>query len=172
MAKELHADKEVTCCFSGHRRLPEEKMIGLIQRLNEKIDHLLLQGVQHFLVGGALGFDYIATLAIKNKREANKNIRLIFALPCPNYNQNWPHKAKLLYKELILSQADEVIYISDTYSRDCFRKRNYFMVEHSQYCICALLHSRTGTGQTVRMAKANGLTVINLLEDSGSDGGG
>ena len=155
------------CCFSGHRNLPKEKMANIIKRLDEEIEKLIAQDITTFIVGGALGFDYLATIAVIKKREANENIRLIYALPCPSYNKKWLPEAQLLYKELFQTGADDVIYVSEKYSHDCFKKRNYFMIQNSQYCICALLHNRTrtGTGQTVRMAKEKGLTVINLLDD-------
>jgi len=146
-------------------------MAHTTKRLDEEIDNLLLQGVTVFMVGGALGFDYISALVVIKKREVNNKIKLIFALPYPGYNTGWTKSDRLLYDKIIPAEADEIIYVSDVYSKDCFKKRNQFMVQNSQYCICALLHSRTGTGQTVRMAKADGLTVINLLEDSNNGGG-
>jgi uncharacterized phage-like protein YoqJ len=164
--------REHICCFSGHRNLPEDTLAYITERLDEEIENLLSQGVMVFVVGGALGFDYLATLAVIRKREANNKIKLICALPYPGYDTGWEKSDKLLYNKIIPAEADEVIYVSEAYSKDCFKKRNQFMVQNSQYCICALRHNRSGTGQTVRMGKADGLTVINLLENNGKGGDG
>ena len=164
--------KEQTCCFSGHRTLPKDKLAHIAKRIDKEIEKLLSQGITVFMVGGALGFDYLAAVAVSRKSEVNNNIKLVFALPYPSYNAGWAKSERLLYNKLIPAEADEVIYVSDSYSKDCYKKRNQFMVQKSQYCICALLHSGTGTGQTVRMAKADGLAIINLLQDSGSNDSG
>ena len=116
-----------------------------------------------FISGGALGFDQIAASLIIAKKEIGKNIRLIFALPCKNQDEKWNEKQKKLYQEL-LPEADEVIYISEEYNDFCMRKRNNYMVEHSAYCICALLQEKSGTGQTVRYAKKKNLQVINVAK--------
>ena len=43
------------------------------------------------------------------------------------------------------------------------KRRNEYMVEQSAYCICALLHEKSGTGQTVRFARKKGLRMIHVV---------
>lgn len=90
-------------------------------------------------------------------------MRLIFALPCPNYDARWAEDAKQLLRSL-LAESDEIIYVSDEYSDDCMKLRNEYMVNRSAYCICALLHQRSGTSQTVNFARKNALNVINVAD--------
>lgn len=45
-----------TCCFTGHRKLPQYKINALIKRLNQEVDNLISQGVTEFISGGAIGF--------------------------------------------------------------------------------------------------------------------
>ena len=154
--------KSNTCCFAGHRTLPLSKVEAMIERLNVEIDNLYNQGVTHYISGGALGFDQIAASLIIAKKEIGYNMRLIFALPCKDQDRLWNDKQKQLYHNL-LAEADEIYYVSEEYHDGCMKKRNYYMVEQSAYLICALLHGKSGTKQTVAVARKNGLHIINLL---------
>ena len=151
-----------TCCFTGHRNLPADKIEYIIKRLHDEIDNLIRQGVTDFISGGALGFDLIAASMVVSKKEMWEGIRLIFALPCRNQHAFWSVEQKRLYHAL-LREADEIRYISEEYSPDCMKKRNRYMAQHSGYCICALLHDKSGTAQTVRHARKKGLCIINVL---------
>lgn len=130
-------DKKQTCCFTGHRKLPKEKIAYIVKRLDHEIDNLISQGVRNFISGGALGFDQIAASLIIAKKEMGRDIRLIFALPCKNQDERWNDGQKRLYSNL-LSEADEIVYVSEEYADGCMKKRNRYMVEQSDYRICAL----------------------------------
>jgi len=154
--------KNTTCFFTGHRKLPKEKIEHIIKRLDYEIDNLIARGVANFISGGALGFDQIAASLIVAKKEMRRDIRLIFALPYKNQDELWNDAQKQLYRNL-LAEADEVIYISEEYFDGCMKKRNRYMVERSAYCICALLNPRSGTGQTVRYAKEQGVWILKVM---------
>ena len=154
---------EKTCCFSGHRRLPQNRLNQAVIRLHQEVEGLISEGVTDFISGGALGFDLIAAAYIVAKKEMGSPLRLIFALPCKNHTEKWPEKAKDLFWQL-LKEADEVYYVSDTYEADCMKKRNRFMVDRARCCICALLYNQSGTGQTVAYARKKQRKIINLLK--------
>ena len=151
------------CCFTGHRKLPPNKIEDIVTRLSAEIDRLIGLGVTEFMAGGALGFDHIASAMIIAKREMGQNVRLILALPCRDQDKHWTAEQKQMYQNL-LSEADEIRYISEEYSMGCMKKRNRYMVSNSAYCICALLSNRSGTGQTVRYARQKGVAVINVAD--------
>ena len=109
-----------TCCFTGHRNLPANKIEKIINNLDCEIENLITKGITSFISGGALGFDQIAASWIVAKKEMGKNIRLIFALPCRNQDDLWSEQQKQLYKDL-LSEADEIIYISEEYNTSCMK---------------------------------------------------
>jgi len=153
--------KEITCCFTGHRKLPANKIQNIVISLDREIENLIAQGVTDFISGGAVGFDLIAASLIVAKKEMGRNIRLIFALPCKNQDALWPQEQKALYQNL-LNEADEIVFVSEEYSPLCMKRRNKYMVEHSEYCICALLHEKSGTAQTVRLARKKGLKIISV----------
>ena len=152
-----------TCCFTGHRKLPAKKIESIIFRLNNEVERLIQEGVTTFISGGALGFDQIAASLIASKKEMEIDIQLVMALPCRGQEDFWPEKEKEIYRWL-LSVADDVKYISETYSNDCMKKRNEYMVKQSDYCVCALINKRSGTGQTVRYAKQKQRQIINVAK--------
>jgi len=155
--------RERVCCFTGHRKLPAHRINQIIKRLNDEVDALIRQGVTEFISGGALGFDQIAASLIIAKRQMGENVRLIFALPHRGYDEKWTTAQRNLYCGL-LGGANEVRYISEAYAADCMKKRNFYMVENSKWCLCALLHKRSGTSQTVRYAREKGLKIINIAD--------
>ena len=156
-------NKEKTCCFTGHRKLPKEKIERIIIRLDRDVENLINQGVTTFISGGALGFDQVAASLIVAKKEMGRKICLIFALLCKNQDELWSAEEKELYHNL-LAEADEVIYVSEEYHDGCMKKRNRYMVDHSAYCICARLHPFSGIDQTVKYARQKGLKVINVAD--------
>jgi uncharacterized phage-like protein YoqJ len=155
--------KATTCCFSGHRRLPRDKIEQIIKRLDREIDGLISQGVTDFISGGALGFDQLAASLIVAKKEMGREIQLIFALTCKDQDSLWSTEQKTLYHNL-LAEADEVVYVSEEYHDGCVKKRNLYMVVHSAYCICARLRTINDTDQTVKYAKQTGLKIINVAD--------
>ena len=155
--------KSQTCCFTGHRTLPVKKIQRIVNRLNNEVDQLIQKGVTTFMSGGALGFDRIAVSLVITKRQQGANIRLIFALPCRNQDETWTDRQKQLYRSL-LSEADEIRYLSEENTPESMSICNRYMVDNSLYCICAFKDKADGTGQTLRYAQEQGLQVINLAK--------
>lgn len=156
-------EKSKTCCFTGHRRLPKDKINHIIIRLNQEVDNLISQGVTNFISGGVLGFDQIAASVITTKKEMGYDVKLVFALPCRNQDEHWNTEEKKLYYGL-LDEADEIVYILETHTDDCIKKRNQYMVDRSLYCICAQIYSTGETAQTVKYARQNSLKVISITK--------
>lgn len=153
--------RENTCYFSGHRRLPREQIGQILLRLEKKIIRLSGEGIVTFLSGGALGFDQLAAKAGIDMRRKGLPIRLGFALPCWNQDVNWREDERRIYRNLLM-QADFIHYVGERYAPGCMKARNQYLVDHAGVCLCALLHGRSGTAQTVRMAKEAGLRIINV----------
>lgn len=153
-----------TCCFTGHRILPKKSTNEILEIMSREIERLRGKGVTNFMCGGALGFDTLASSLIIAKKIMGKDVRLILALPCKNQDLLWSNFQKKVYRN-ILEEADEIIYVSEEYDRQCMKRRNSYMVEHSEYCICALTNKKSGTGQTVRMAQKKGLEVFNVIQE-------
>lgn len=149
------------CAFSGHRDIPAVAVEPLRRLLREKVSQLASEGVTGFLCGGAVGFDTLAAEAVLTERVRTPRLTLTLALPCPEQSDRWPLSARQKYAA-IREEADEVIYISDVYTRFCMMQRNRFLVDHSSRLICYLLSDRGGTAATVRYALQQGVPVENL----------
>ena len=152
--------REQTCCFTGHRRLPEEAE-DLFFRLTQTIERLVKEGVRYFGVGGALGFDELAARAVLSLRGQYPLVRLILVLPCPDWDEPWPEEDRRRYARLC-EQADKVMAVSDRYEPGCMQRRNRYLVDHSATCVCFCETDTGGTAYTVAYAQKQGLRIIRL----------
>ena len=159
-----------TCCFTGHRFIAAHRRDDLIAAVDARIMQLYHAGYRYFMAGGALGFDMLAETEVLRAARFDDSIRLILALPCRDQTARWEEIPDYMehlrrYKEL-LGRADQVFYLADFYTDTCMQERNRFMVEHSSACIAYYNgYVRSGTGQTYRMALADGLDIFNLWDD-------
>lgn len=167
----MKLSREKSCCFTGHRILPQGEPERLHSRLREEISRLAEEGVSIFLAGGALGFDTLAAQAVLELREEGvPQIKLVLVLPCLGQESKWSREDANLYQAM-LRQADEVIYTGDLYTKGCMFERNRYLVDHSAHCICYLRNAvRGGTAYTVKYAWARGLEVVNLAEEEALEG--
>lgn len=156
-------DKQKTCCFTGHRILPKEEREQIRARLARAIRNLYEEGYRHFVAGGALGFDTVAAETVLAFRRHYPDITLTLMLPCADQDTKWSSEQKAVYEKQ-KKEADEVICLSQHYYDGCMQKRNQAMVDASSACIAYMTRLRSGAGQTVRMAHAAGLRVINTFE--------
>jgi uncharacterized phage-like protein YoqJ len=154
--------REFTCCFSGHRDVPRERVERLSGELEKQILFLADKGITTFLAGGARGFDSLAASAVLRLREANPNLglRLVLVLPCADQATRWSNLEKALYEE-IKSRADGVITLFDKYTSNCMLERNKFMVDNSIVCVAYLTRKNGGgTFHTVNYCNAQGVMTV------------
>jgi uncharacterized phage-like protein YoqJ len=163
MRGDTAAMKGHTACFTGHRIIARADLPALARLIETTIAELAGRGFTRFLYGGALGFDTLAALAAIKLRAAGSRIKLVFVQPCRNQDAKWRGEDRMIYRE-IFSAADEAVCLSERYYKGCMAERNRYLAEHSGVCVAYLKRERSGTGQTVRLARANGLEVINLAE--------
>ena len=157
-------EKLKTACFTGHRQIPAGEEEKIRARLDEVIAELIGQGIERFATGGARGFDTLAAQAILRAKETHPQIRLILILPFPGQAKRWPEHNRKIY-EAIKSQADEIEYASEQYTRFCMLERDRLLVKRA--CVCAAYQTKDtgGTAYTVKYARANGLRIISLAEE-------
>ena len=159
-------EKLSVCCFTGHRRIEpmhRAKLPGLLRR---QIITLVSENVTTFATGGAKGFDTLAAEAVLDVKTQQPFIRLIVVAPCADQSSRWG-AADVTRYERIRRQADEFICLADTYTPRCMKARNRALVDMSGVCVAYCLRERSGTYHTMRYAKQNCLTVINLAEQPG-----
>ena len=155
-------DKNFTCCFTGHREIEEKHKERLPDVLKAVLRGLIANGYFIFAAGGALGFDTIAAEAVLSLKSEFPHIKLIIAAPCVDQTDGWGD-ADIIRYERIRSAADDYICMSASYTRDCMKKRNRYLVDMSAACIAYCLRERTGTSQTVGFAKEQGLDIIDIV---------
>lgn len=153
--------KNHTCCFTGHRFIPPEQISPLASALEHAVTAQLDQGIFHFCVGGALGFDTLAAETLLHLRDRRSELRLTLVLPCRDQARRWTSEAAERY-QAILSQANTVIYTGEHYSAGCMHRRNRFLVDHSAICIAYCTQNTGGTAYTVQYARQKNLPIIFL----------
>lgn len=154
-------NKNWICCFTGHRRIDGERIEELSELLDGVLDRLIDAGVTVFRTGGALGFDTLAALKVLERRERGCPIELELYLPCRTQSDGWNERSQEFYS-YILSQADRVHYVHDSYVKGCMLERNRHLVQGSHFCIGYCVTNRGGSAYTLDYAKKAGVRVINI----------
>ena len=150
-----------TCCFSGHRDIPDEELHDVVERTKAAIREHYAKGVRTFKTGGALGFDTLsANLILKMKNEF-PDIRLELELIAPTQADGWGDQKLILFRS-VFERADAIRYASASYSRPAIFARNRALVDGSDYIICYLKKPVGGTSYTVSYAEKKGIEITNV----------
>lgn len=163
--------KETSCCFTGHRSrdLPffgnreKQGMKNLVSNIQLEIENAVKDGYDTFISGMAEGTDLICAEIVHNIiTRRGLPIRLVCALPYRGQGARELSSPldKYVYS-MILESCSQVIYVSESRSRECYKLRNRFMVDNSSRLIGVYRQKIKGSGtlQTINMAKAAGLDM-------------
>ncbi len=159
-------EKEYSCFFTGHRKLPKNRIDTIKELLVQKIKYLIEdKGVETFIAGGALGFDTLAARTVTELKEEYPFIKLYLYLPCNDQSKLWSAEDRYEWR-MIMAKADDYRYVTDgPYVEGCMQKRNYKMADDAYYGIAYCVLSRSGTGMTVSYAKQRGVVIENIADD-------
>lgn len=159
------------CCFTGYRpaKFPflisknDPQYIKMENNLTETLFTLAEDGCFTYYCGMAMGFDIIAAESVLLMKKAIKtaSIKLICVVPFKTQSEGFNSLWKSRYDNII-SNADEVVLLSDSYFSGCYSKRNKFMVDRSDYVLTWFDGKSGGTKNTIEYAKSKGKSVINL----------
>lgn len=150
------------CCFSGHRILNKKESSFIKDKLKEIIHILINNGVDCFLVGGALGYDMIAEELILSYKSIYPHIKLILVLPCINQERYYSIEDKHKYNDIKMN-ADRIIYIREKYIKGCMLERNKYLVDSSDCLVCYLKKNTGGTFYTYNYAMLQNIKILNLF---------
>ena len=153
--------KDYVCCFTGHRNIEQAEKERLVAVLDEVIEKLCASGVTVFRAGGAIGFDTLAALKVIEKKQKYPSIKLHLFLPCKNQTDKWNGYNMEAY-EFIMSNADDITYTSEQYTRGCMLHRDRCMVNGSSFCVAFCEKAEGGTAYTLNYAKTHGVRAINI----------
>lgn len=159
--------------FTGHRpktlgtsyNMKDPKSRAIAQRVASFLHEMLFQGYKPYCISGmALGFDQLAVAAcIKEK------VPFEAAIPCDQQDSRWFDETRAIYRALI-SRADRVITLYDSYSISVMLERNRYMLEGdgerpAANVLLACWNPEVYKGGTVHMvnlAKRKGIEVVNV----------
>lgn len=160
-----------TCCFIGHRpqSLPwgfdesDPRCILLKKMLRKEIKQIIREhGVTHFISGMALGVDtWAAEIILELKEKEACPITLECAFAYEDQAALWPEADRNRYF-FIVERCDKENLLQAHCTPDCFRNRNSYMVNHSDYVIAVWDGTPSGTGRTVCCAREMSKKVIVL----------
>ena len=129
--------------------------------LKEEIRTAIADGFQTFISGMARGVDLWAAEIVLAFRDEGAAVRLICASPYRGFEDRWSREWQERYRR-VMGQADLVRFICPGYSRDCFQRRNEWMVNHSVRVIAVYNGQPSGTRNTIEYARRCGVPVILL----------
>lgn len=135
------------CTFFGHR-----DCYGLDRAvLYSAIEDLIGQGVDTFYVGNQGNFDGMVYRCLKQLRTVYSYIRISVVLAyLPTGKREDEDMHDTMYPEI------------EGHPRFAIERRNRWMIDVSNFCICYVNHTWGGAYKCARMAKRKGLAVTNL----------
>ena len=138
-----------TCVFTGHRELGSDFSK---KKLKDEIKGLILQGVDTFLCGMAIGFDLLAAETVLSLKRKNPQIRLVACIPCIGQEKYFSKADQKRYVSA-LQKADEKVVLSDSYYKGCMQVRDKYMAERGDVMLAYCKKQDGGTAYTVRCFK-------------------
>ncbi len=158
------------CCFTGYRpsKFPfplskdNREYIEFENALTSTVLSLFEDGCATFISGAAMGFDIIAAETVLDLRKGSKYpVKLICAVPFKAQSDTFTDEWKARYNA-VLAAADQIVYTSENYHKDCYGVRNRYMVDNSDYVLTWFDGAKGGTHNTILYALKNEKRVINL----------
>lgn len=151
------------CCFSGHRpeKMPSECSVcgyKIKIALYHQIDKAIERGYTHFICGGCRGVDFWSAERILTLSKNNSQLKLEIAIPFEGQADKWNMYDRKRYNE-ILQRANFVTRLQDNYTRDCFQKRNVYMINQSSLLIAVWNGKPSGTKNCISYAEKKGVEV-------------
>ena len=160
-----------TCCFTGKRpqSFPfgydesDKGCVELKERLEVEIEKAINKGYKNFISGMALGVDLWAAEIVLKLKDKHPEIELYCAIPYKNQSISWSQGHRERYMTCI-HKCKKYEIISPFYTKDCFFKRNMYMVDRASLVIGVCDNPPTGgTAHTINYAKRLNRDIV-LIE--------
>lgn len=138
------------CTFFGHR-----DCYGLDRnKLFDALEQLIQKGVDTFYVGQQGYFDGLVLNCLTQLKETYPSLSYTIVLAyLPTQTTDFD------------SYQDFSLYpdgLETVHPKFAIERRNKWMLDRSDYCLCYINHTHGGAYKFARMAKRKGLTIINL----------
>lgn len=139
--------KEQTCCVTGHRDIPFEKIPYVQDQLRQELVQAIQHGYTHFISGFASGVDLIFAGIVAGLK-SEYPITLEAAIPYPGRMKT----PDMIFQRL-MKECDIVKVHTEQYSKSCYMVRNRYMVDCSTLVIAVNDGRKSGgTAATMRYA--------------------
>ena len=139
---------EKTCCVTGHRKIPMNRLAYVELELRKTIMAAVDDGYTRFINGGAAGVDLLFAAIVAELKEQGHRLYLEAALPYADRKKN-----KNQSFQRMLATCDSVKVITERYNRGCYFVRNRYMVDESSRII-AVYDGRESGGTVYTMQYA------------------
>lgn len=154
--------RERTCCFTGHRDIPTDRLQMVMTGTEAKVRELISQGYRYFGVGGAIGYDTIVAEMLFRLREREYPwIKIILVYPFDGFISRWSDSQQATYTRL-LPLYNKRVCVCKSASREAYLARDRHLVDYSSACIAYCTRQTGGTAYTIRYAAARGVPVFNV----------
>ena len=154
--------RERTCCFTGHRDIPADRLQMVMTGTEAKVRELISQGYRYFGIGGAMGYDTIVAEMLFRLREREyPEIKIILVYPFDGFISRWSDSQQATYARL-LPMYDKRVCVCKSASREAYLARDRHLVDYSSACIAYCTRQTGGTAYTIRYAVARGVPVFNV----------
>ncbi len=145
--------KGKACCFTGHRPsklgMTEQQLRPLLE---EAIRQTVKDGFTTFITGMAMGTDLVAGEIVLQLREQDSRLKLVCALPYPNFGQHWGGGWTKRFQK-VLAAADLKRCICPSFYYASYQLRNEWMVDHASLVIAVYNGQAGGTRNTLDYAR-------------------
>lgn len=159
--------RQKTCCFTGHRDLPQKQLPAIRTQTAAVISKLVTEcGVRYFGVGGAIGYDTLAAEVLFELKKIYPHIKVILVYPFEGFTNRWSAEQKATFAKL-LPQYDKRVCVAQIASKEAYLKRDRHLVSGSAYCIAYCTRGTGGTAYTLKYATEQGVYIRNIAEEIG-----
>lgn len=152
-----------SCAFTGHRPksfpFAYNEECNEFYHLTEQIRNTIIQacnaGCRTFYCGMAEGADLLCGEMVLNlKKQYDPELKLICVVPYIDQPKSMTKAYQARYRK-IMESADQRYLVSKEYKKQCFYKRNRFMVDSADALIAVFKKGEeySGTAQTIRYAR-------------------
>lgn len=146
----------LTCCVTGHRDIPAERMAYVEQELRQEVLEAIAAGYTRFISGFAEGADLMFAAIVAEQKNYHSELFLEAAIP---YGGRLKTRSKQFHT--LLQSCDGIKVICQEYTPSCFMQRNRYMVRESQRVIAVYDgRDRGGTLFTLRYAHTLGKEIL------------
>ena len=121
---------EKTCCVTGHRDIPEDRIAYVEQELRREVLAAIQDGYTRFISGFAEGADLMFAAIVVEQKKHNPDLFLEAAIP---YAGRLKTKNKQFHE--LLRACDGIKIVCQEYAHSCFLERNRYMAGETTGCI-------------------------------------